>query len=152
MCNHWSPIILSTVCAIVLVIYGSFLRFISSCGCLQGQEFIQINCITCKSLTELFGGYILTLFTTLSCLLVCGVYALTYSEIDSLTVTKTFLISKAMSLLYWFIYTIPYFAVQYPYDKERFFKKLPADHLETSSLQLSQSADQCGVMKAPEDV
>jgi hypothetical protein len=47
----------------------------------------------------------------------------TYSFVDNWTVTETFLTSKGISFLYWFLYSAPYFAFRYPYDKEHFINK-----------------------------
>jgi hypothetical protein len=62
MCQHWSPTMLSAISALILVVYGSFLQFVSSCGCLQGIEFVQSYCICCKNTAETLGGYILSFF------------------------------------------------------------------------------------------
>jgi hypothetical protein len=46
----------------VLVPYGSFLKFISTCGCLKGRDFFKNNCVGawCSSTVDYFGAQTLS--------------------------------------------------------------------------------------------
>ena len=62
MCQHFSPLMLSAISALILVVYGSVLQLFSSCGCLQGNEFLQIYCSCFKTAAEELGAYTMLLF------------------------------------------------------------------------------------------
>ncbi len=121
-CNYYSPWVLTAVAGFIIMIYSSFLKFIVTCGCLQGRDFFEFNCLgkRCKQMTECIGGKVITFFLVTSiiefgwAMYECYVY---HIEIDIIRAT---IISKALAYCYWFVYTIPYFALRYFWDKAIF--------------------------------
>jgi hypothetical protein len=109
---------------VALVIYGSILRFFATCGCVQGRDFFQMNCLGTRfrRLIEFFGGGFLFLFSLLSFAMVVWVLVATYLLGQEFDIFITILISKAWSFGEWFIWTLPYFAVRYSWDKSHFMK------------------------------
>jgi hypothetical protein len=114
------------ICGAVIVPYGSFLRFLATCGCMQGRDFFQENCIgaRCKRLTEWFGGGVLSFFSLLSFIMLAAVVIEIWINDSGYSILATLLLSKVWSFLDWFIWSGPYFAFRYPLDKRHFYKRL----------------------------
>ena len=107
-------------CGCVIVVYGSMLRILASCYCLQGRD----NSQTCLSSFLTFGGFVLLLFSALSVAMVVWVIIATALSGASFDIFITILVSKAFSFGEWFLWTLPYFLIRYPCDKQHFLKKM----------------------------
>ena len=66
----------------------------------------------------------LLLFSALSVAMVVWVIIATALSGASFDIFITILISKAFSFGEWFLWTLPYFLIRYPCDKQHFFKKM----------------------------
>ena len=62
-CRYYRPWMLSAVCGVAIVIYGSILRFLATCGCVQGRDFFKLNWVgkNCKEFVEFFGGVMIVI-------------------------------------------------------------------------------------------
>jgi hypothetical protein len=47
-----------------------------------------------------------------------------YFVLEKYTVLVTFLFSKVLSFLYWFLWTAPFFSFKYPMDRRFFYREL----------------------------
>jgi hypothetical protein len=122
---------LSAISGAISVPYGSFLRFLATCGCLQGREFFQGQAFCCgaaavrfKSLTEHCGGQILMFFSFLSAIFVIWTLAECWnihSKFDNLRILVE---TKLFSFLEWFVWSLPFFSYRYPIDRKYFYKQI----------------------------
>jgi len=121
-CNYYTPLVLTAIAGIIVMIYSSFLKFVVTCGCIQGREFFELNCLgkRCKQMTECIGGKVMTFFLITSTIeFSWATYECYYYNIEADIIRAT-IISKALASGYWFLYTIPYFAIRYLWDKATF--------------------------------
>ena len=72
-CKYYRPWMLDAAVGTVLVPYGSFLRFLATCGCLRGKEFYKSNFFgsMCSRCIDSLGGMSLS---TITCKYVCALY------------------------------------------------------------------------------
>ena len=125
-CQYYRSWMLPAIIGGVLVIYGSLLRFFASCGCLQGRNFFQFNCLgsRIRALIEFCGGGFLSVFLLMSLGMIMWVLIATYMSNKSFDIFIAILISKAWSFGEWFIWTFPYFSLRYSWDKRHFQNRM----------------------------
>jgi len=126
-CHYYSPLLLSAATGAVLVPYAAFLKFFSTCSCLQGKAFFQEDCCgtRVKAFVEYIGGKTLTFFSFLSFFMIFYTTitnAMYYG--NDFSIFQTFLLSKLWSAGFWFIWSLPMFLFKYPCDKADFYRRL----------------------------
>lgn len=128
-CQYYRSWMMPALEGVALVVYGSILRFLATCGCLQGRNFFQLNCFGSgfRNVIEFFGGGFLFLFCLLSVAMIVWVLVATYMQGQQFDIFITILITKAWSFGEWFIWTLPYFSLRYSWDKSHFMKKMQAE-------------------------
>lgn len=136
--------------------YGSLLKFLATCGCVQGKSFFQDNCIgsRCRRVLEFFGGKVLSFFVCtytadnafhefIRCAVISvqlSLYAIYQCFLmDRYTILKTTVLSKMWSFAEWFVWTAPYFAFKYPLDRKHFYKQLKVRNRNLNEAQRSAS-------------
>jgi hypothetical protein len=149
-CQYFHPWVISLGAAAIICPYGTLLKFLATCHCVQGRSFYQTNCCGrgIKALVEYVGGKVLLIFIgkqqsfAMSCcsnsisspfsslvlpvingllFLIAMYYA--YVVMRMYTVLYTFILSKLFSYVYWFGWTGPYFSYKYPIDQKIFYKE-----------------------------
>lgn len=128
-CALYSPSAVSALVGFILLPYGTFLRFVATCGCTQGRLFFIDHCVgkTLKAWIDYFGGILMVLFMTLSFIMTvvvvafCGVKG---DEVDNWSVFVAFSLSKLLSALQWFVWTAPLFLCRIDRDKAHFENSL----------------------------
>jgi hypothetical protein len=145
-CKYYQDWMLNAAVGAVLVPYGSFLKFISTCGCLKGRDFFKNNCVGawCSSTVDYFGAQTLSValgkpmfyflllgylclricFAALNLILVAWAVFETYKLKIGFDIFKTFVLSKLWSMVEWFVWATPYFSYRYPVDRRHFYKRL----------------------------
>ena len=137
-CNYYTPWVLTAIAGIIIMIYSSFLKFVVTCGCMQGREFFELNCLgkRFKQMTECIGGKVITFFLVTSVIeFAWAMYECYYYNIET-DILRATVISKALASGYWFIYTIPYFAVRYLWDKATFESMIKKRNKSKLSIQM----------------
>lgn len=75
-------------------------------------------------------GHVGLSLSLISCVIVVNVimfsvaFYFAYFVLRMYTVLVTFLFSKVLSFLYWFVWTAPYFSFKYPIDRRFFYREL----------------------------
>jgi hypothetical protein len=146
-CQYFHPWIISLGAAAIICPYGTLLKFLATCHCVQGRSFYQTNCCGrgVKRLVEYVGGRILLIFIgkqqhalpstppsflspvpvveVINALLFIVAMFYAYVVMRMYTVLYTFILSKLFSYVYWFGWTGPYFSYKYPIDRKLFYKE-----------------------------
>jgi hypothetical protein len=127
---------LSALCGALTVVYGSLLRFLATCGCLQGRTIFQTNCFGAriKAFTEYCGGSILSFFVVLSVLLLLASLVLCYVTFSTFAVMVVLLEAKVWSQVEWFFWAAPFFSFRYPIDRRYFYRQLMTQDAELSKV------------------
>ena len=117
---------LSALCGAMTVVYGSLLRFLATCGCLQGRALFQSNgiCGRVKAMTEYCGGQVLSFFVLLSLALLVASVVICWLTDVKFSIFLVLLESKVWSQVEWFIWAAPYFSFRYPIDRRFFYQRL----------------------------
>ena len=127
-CAFYSPGAISAVVGVLLLPYGSFLRIVATCGCLQGRVFFVHFCLgsTMRKTVEYFGGLVMTSFIFASTfMLVLVIIECWLSGIDSsFSVFQSFAVSKLFSAGQWFLWTAPLFILRFNRDREYFNREM----------------------------
>lgn len=116
-CGFFTPQAISVAIGVVLLPYGSLLRFFSVCSCLQGRTIFQMNFCgeRMKSFLEYFGGIVMTTFVLLSTVLILYVvFGCWLTPENDWSIFLAFALSKLCSAFQWFFLAIPYFCLKFP--------------------------------------
>ena len=126
---------LSALCGALTVVYGSLLRFLATCGCLQGRTLFQSNSAGShfKACSQYVGGQVLSFFVLLSVLLLISTTVLCWLTSIGFSLFLVLLEAKLWSQLEWFIWSAPYFSFRFPIDRRNFYRRLLCkDNLSSS--------------------
>jgi hypothetical protein len=127
-CAFYSPGAISAVVGVILLPYNTFLRFVATCGCLQGRGFFMYHCLgsSMKKIIEYCGGLVMTSFMFGSTfILILVVIECWLSGIDSsFSVFWSFAVSKLFSAGQWFLWTAPMFVLRFSRDREYFNREM----------------------------
>lgn len=124
--HYYQPWMLSALCGAMTVVYGSLLRFLSTCGCLQGRVLFQSNgiCGRFKTATEYCGGQVLSFFVLLSFALLLASVVMCWLTDVKFSIFLVLLQSKVWSQVEWFFWAAPFFSFRYPIDRRYFYQRL----------------------------
>lgn len=122
-CKYYRPWYLPAIVGIVLVPYGSLLRFFATCSCFQGRDlFKNYSCCTrIKGLFECCGGQVILSAVVFNSILLLATIIDSYVKGYQFDIFIMILQSKLWSFMDWVIWTLPYFAWRYPIDRRYFY-------------------------------
>jgi len=127
LCAFYSPSAVSSLVGTLLLPYGSLLRFAATCSCLQGRPFFLDHCIgqRLKRTIDASGGLFMSLIVFSSTIMLIAVVALILSAKQAdWSVFYSFVLSKLLSALFWFVWTVPLFLWRFKIDKKQFFQNV----------------------------
>ena len=121
-CKYYQPWYIPAVVGIVLVPYGSLLRFIATCSCFQGRDLFKNYscCSRIKVIFECCGGQVIVSALAFNSILLLAAVIDCYIIGAQFDIFVIILQSKLWSFMDWVIWTLPYFAWRYPMDKRHF--------------------------------
>lgn len=125
-CHYYNPIFLSALCGAVIVPFGTLLKYLATCGCLQGRKYFKAsrtgaNCMCCL---QYLGMGALGFCTVIGLMSALWTLYLSYESGVGYDIFVNLLLSKVWSFLEWFLYTGPFFAYYYPTDRRFFYDRL----------------------------
>jgi len=121
-CKYYRSWYLSAIVGAASVPYGTFLRWLVTCGCFQGQVLFQVVCCCSwlRRMFEFFGGIGIGLISLASIGMLGWALIECWLKKVGFDIFLTLLIGKVWGFFDWFFITSPYFSFRYSYDKKNF--------------------------------
>jgi len=121
-CKYYRSWYLSAIVGAASVPYGTFLRWLVTCGCFQGQVLFQVVCCCAwlRRMFEFFGGIGIGLISLASIGMLGWALIECWLKKVGFDIFLTLLIGKVWGFFDWFFITSPYFSFRYSYDKKNF--------------------------------